>query len=119
MRLFVATLPNKMDIYRAIRPVLFLFEAEHAHRVALAGLDFAYRLGLRRNLEEKPTVVMGLRFPNPVGLAAGFDKNARHIESLGSLGFGFVEVGTITCLPERSTSGGFRSQNTCRIYYAY
>lgn len=87
---------EKMDIYRIIRPVLFLFEPELSHRVALAGLDFSYHLGFRRVLEEKPTLVMGLRFPNPVGLAAGFDKNGSYIKPLSSLGFGFIEVGTIT-----------------------
>jgi dihydroorotate dehydrogenase len=85
-----------MDIYRNIRPVLFRLEPELAHRAALTSLDIAYRLGFRRVLEEKPTIVMGLRFPNPVGLAAGFDKNGGYIEPLSGLGFGFIEVGTIT-----------------------
>jgi dihydroorotate dehydrogenase len=91
---------EKMDIYRNVRPLLFLFEPELAHRAALAALDITHRLGFKRVLDEKPTVVMGLRFSNPIGLAAGFDKNGRHIESLSSLGFGFIEVGTITPQPQ-------------------
>jgi dihydroorotate dehydrogenase len=85
---------------RNVRPVLFLLEPELAHRAALTGLDIDYRLGFRRVLEEKPTVVMDLRFSNPVGFAAGFDKNGRYIEPLTSLGFGFIEVGTVTPQPQ-------------------
>jgi len=70
----------------------------------LAALERAYRLGLTRlvsaNLPDDPVEVMGLRFRNPVGLAAGLDKNAAHIDALGSLGFGFVEVGTVTPKPQ-------------------
>lgn len=91
---------GKMDLYHNVRPILFRFEPELAHRAALTGLEITYRLGFQRVLEEKPTVVMGLRFSNPVGLAAGFDKNGKHIDSLSSLGFGFIEVGTITPRPQ-------------------
>jgi len=64
------------------------------------GLEVTHRLGMRRVLEQNKTTVMGLQFHNPVGLAAGFDKNGRHIDALMSLGFGFIEIGTITPRPQ-------------------
>ena len=90
-----------MDFYQHIRPVLFRLDPEIAHRAALFGLEITRHLGVRPGLVEKPTSVMGLRFPNPVGLAAGFDKNGRYIEALSQLGFGFIEIGTVTPLPQR------------------
>lgn len=89
-----------MNLYQFVRPILFLLEPELAHRAALIGLELMHRFGIRRVLEGQSTTVMGLRFPNPVGLAAGFDKNARHIDSLIGLGFGFIEIGTITPRPQ-------------------
>lgn len=90
-----------MNLYQLVRPILFLLEPELAHWLALSALDLTHRIGIQHVTEGKSTTVMGLRFPNPVGLAAGFDKNARHINSLISLGFGFIEVGTITPKPQK------------------
>lgn len=87
-------------MYSLARSLLFRLDAETAHGVALRGLDAAGRLGLAKRLGgervEDPVELMGLRFPNRVGLAAGLDKNADHLDALGALGFGFVEVGTVT-----------------------
>jgi len=91
-------------MYSLARSLLFRLDAETAHGVALRGLDVAGRLGLAGRLGgervEDPVEVMGLRFPNRVGLAAGLDKNADHLDALGALGFGFVEVGTVTPKPQ-------------------
>lgn len=87
-------------MYGFLRSLLFRLPPERAHDLALNSLDMAYRLGALRLLagqpEPCPVRVMGLDFPNPVGLAAGLDKNADHLDALGGLGFGFVEVGTVT-----------------------
>ncbi|AOY88001.1 dihydroorotate dehydrogenase (quinone) [Marinobacter salinus] len=87
-------------MYGVIRNLLFRLPPERAHNIALNGLDIANRLGLLGTLAPKidalPVNVMGLDFPNPVGLAAGLDKNADHLDALGTLGFGFIEVGTVT-----------------------
>ena len=91
-------------MYGLTRPLLFAFDAERAHGLGLASLEAAYRCGLSPLLATPPrplpTKAMGLTFPNPVGLAAGLDKNGAHIDALLSLGFGFVEVGTVTPLPQ-------------------
>ncbi|MGB1837931.1 dihydroorotate dehydrogenase (quinone), partial [Marinobacter adhaerens] len=91
-------------MYRVIRNLLFRLPAEQAHNVALNGLDLAHRLGVLSAFSPKidllPVNVMGLDFPNPVGLAAGLDKNADHLDALGALGFGFIEVGTVTPLAQ-------------------
>jgi dihydroorotate dehydrogenase len=91
-------------MYTLIRPLLFRLDAERTHHLTLNGLDAAYRLGLTRLLgkvpECRPRQVMGLTFPNPVGLAAGLDKNGAYIDALASLGFGFIEVGTVTPRPQ-------------------
>ena len=87
-------------MYGVIRNLLFRLPPEQAHNIALGGLDAVNRLGLLRAFSPKidslPVNVMGLEFPNPVGLAAGLDKNADHLDALGTLGFGFIEVGTVT-----------------------
>jgi dihydroorotate dehydrogenase len=87
-------------LYDIARPFVFRLDPEAAHDLAFANLERARRLGLTRLLRphvaDDPVTVMGLRFPNPVGLAAGLDKNAQHIDALGDLGFGFIEVGTVT-----------------------
>lgn len=83
-------------MYSLIRSLLFQLEAERSHHIGLLGLSIRHRLGIRQKLPSKPKQVMGLNFANPIGLAAGLDKNASHIDALGSLGFGFVEVGTVT-----------------------
>ncbi|WP_333681341.1 quinone-dependent dihydroorotate dehydrogenase [Dyella sp.] len=91
-------------MYRWLRPLLFQLDAETAHGLTLYGLDVAWRSELMRFVAtppaELPVEVFGIRFPNPVGLAAGLDKNADHLDALGALGFGFVEVGTVTPRPQ-------------------
>ncbi|PCM46172.1 quinone-dependent dihydroorotate dehydrogenase [Marinobacter sp. ANT_B65] len=91
-------------MYCVLRNLLFRLSPEHAHSVALNGLDIAHRLGVlgafAPKTESLPVKVMGLEFPNPVGLAAGLDKNADHVDALGALGFGFIEVGTVTPLAQ-------------------
>lgn len=90
--------------YSLIRPALFALEAETAHHVTLASLSTLQRLKLlpvRSPAHERcAREVMGLTFPNPVGLAAGLDKNGDHIDALGALGFGFIEIGTVTPRPQ-------------------
>ncbi|HVL75606.1 MAG TPA: quinone-dependent dihydroorotate dehydrogenase [Noviherbaspirillum sp.] len=86
-------------LYALARPLLFSLDPETAHHVALPALVRAEALGLTRLLDRVPTderEVMGLRFPNPVGLAAGLDKDGACIDGLAALGFGFIEVGTVT-----------------------
>jgi dihydroorotate dehydrogenase len=88
-----------MHVYPLLRPLLFLLPTEHAHAFALGALRRAHSLGLVRARPADPSAavtVMGLRFANRIGLAAGFDKNGRCVDALGALGFGFVEVGTVT-----------------------
>ncbi|MGM0637028.1 MAG: quinone-dependent dihydroorotate dehydrogenase, partial [Pseudomonadota bacterium] len=91
-------------MYSLVRSILFRLDAETAHGAVLKGLDLAGYLGLVARLGggrvEDPVTVMGLSFPNRVGLAAGLDKNADHLDALGALGFGFVEVGTVTPKPQ-------------------
>ena len=82
------------------RPFLFAFDAERAHGLGLASMEAAYRSGLNPLLASAPkplpTKAFGLTFQNPVGLAAGLDKNGAHIDALMALGFGFIEIGTTT-----------------------
>jgi dihydroorotate dehydrogenase len=91
-------------MYGLARPFLFGLDAERAHGLGLASLEAAYRTGLNPLLSRKPaplkTRAFGIEFPNPVGLAAGLDKNGAHIDALLALGFGFVEVGTTTPRPQ-------------------
>lgn len=96
-------------MYQIIKPLLFQFDPENIHHFVTGGLRVANRIwGVRtlvRNsfqLEDAALEreVMGLKFKNPVGLAAGFDKNAEFIEDLADFGFGFIEVGTVTPLPQ-------------------
>lgn len=91
-------------MYSYLRPLLFALDAETAHRFTLYGLDVAHRSNFlhlaAKPPADCPTTVFGIRFPNPVGLAAGLDKNADHLDALGALGFGFVEVGTTTPRPQ-------------------
>ncbi|HQE40154.1 MAG TPA: dihydroorotate dehydrogenase (quinone), partial [Zoogloea sp.] len=84
-------------LYQIARPVLFSLDPETAHETALAGLHMAGRLlPAARPLPAKPIEVMGLQFPNRIGLAAGLDKNGEAIDGLARMGFGFIEIGTIT-----------------------
>lgn len=96
-------------MYRLIRPILFAFDAELIHRLALSMLALILRIGLIRALTRRYFRVhspileqkfWGIDFENPVGLAAGFDKNARYFNALGTLGFGFIEIGTVTAQPQ-------------------
>src|SRR5690606_20041999 len=92
-------------MYGLARPFLFGLDAERAHGVGLRALETAYRSGLSPLLGKPPapfpTRCFGLTFPNPVGLAAGLDKNGAHIDALLALGFGFVEIGTVTPEPQQ------------------
>ncbi len=91
-------------LYTLARPLLFALDPERAHRLALGLADVARALRLLGVLAPRvpraPVRAMGLEFPNPVGLAAGLDKNAEHIDALAALGFGFIEVGTVTPRPQ-------------------
>lgn len=89
-------------MYNLLRPLLFLLDPETAHTLTLDTLSLLKRAGLLpdRTIDCTPVRVMGLDFPNPVGLAAGLDKNGACISALASLGFGFIEVGTITPRPQ-------------------
>jgi dihydroorotate dehydrogenase len=91
-------------MYGLARPFLFGMDAERAHALTLDALEVAYRSGLNplvaRRPAPLPTKAFGLTFANPVGLAAGLDKNGAHIDALLSLGFGFIEIGTVTPKPQ-------------------
>ncbi|KFN45356.1 quinone-dependent dihydroorotate dehydrogenase [Arenimonas metalli] len=91
-------------MYALARPFLFHLDAEKAHGLGLRALEAAYRTGLNPLLASRPkplvTKAFGLSFPNPVGCAAGLDKNGEHVDALLALGFGFVEVGTTTPRPQ-------------------
>lgn len=93
-----------MNLYPLLRPLLFSLDPETAHEVTLKLLNAVYMSGLAKTLypviEHKPLTVMGLTFKNPVGLAAGLDKNGDYIDALAALGFGFVEIGTVTPRPQ-------------------
>ena len=91
-------------MYGLARPLLFCLDAERAHDLGLQAIELAWRGGLNPLLATRPAPLpvdaFGLRFENPVGLAAGLDKNGAHIDALAALGFGFIEVGTTTPRPQ-------------------
>ncbi len=90
-------------MFGLLRKALFQTPPETAHELALESLKLGYAFGMTRlavRHEQLPVRVMGLDFPNPVGLAAGMDKNGDYIDALGDLGFGFIEVGTVTPRPQ-------------------
>jgi dihydroorotate dehydrogenase len=91
-------------LYPLLRPLLFGLEPEQAHQWALGMLDAAHRARLTSLVAPKPgpapIETMGLAFHNAVGLAAGLDKNGEHVDALAALGFGFIEVGTVTPRPQ-------------------
>ena len=91
-------------MYSLAKHLLFQLDAEKAHGIALKSIEAAYRTGLNPLVAAKPPVLrtkaFGVTFSNPVGLAAGLDKNGEYIDALMSLGFGFVEIGTTTPRPQ-------------------
>jgi len=91
-------------MYSLLRNILFRLDPEFSHELSLDMIGAAERLHLLRPFvdvpRDNPVTVMGLKFPNPVGLAAGLDKNGDYFNGLGQLGFGFVEIGTITPQPQ-------------------
>ncbi len=92
-----------MNPYELLRPLLFKLEPERAHRWTLNTLNALEKMGLLAMInppQEQPIELMGLRFPNRVGLAAGMDRHAECFNALGHLGFGFIEVGTLTQQPQ-------------------
>jgi dihydroorotate dehydrogenase len=89
--------------YEMARKVLFSVDPETAHELSMESLRLGHRLGATRILcraHNQPVTCMGLEFPNPVGVAPGLDKNGDYFEALGGLGFGFVEIGTVTPRPQ-------------------
>jgi len=95
--------PQSM-LYPLLRPLLFALDPETAHDTVFASLDAAAACGVAKlvapRVRSSPVEVMGLTFPNRVGLAAGLDKNAAHIDGLATMGFGFIECGTVTPRPQ-------------------
>jgi dihydroorotate dehydrogenase len=91
-------------MYGLLRQLMFMLPPETSHGVGLRGIDILQRAGLSSlfscTVPADPVTLMGVTFPNPVGLAAGLDKNAEHIDGLAALGFGFIEVGTVTPRPQ-------------------
>ena len=91
-------------LYPLIRKFFFALDPELAHGLGMSGIGFLNRAGiaclLAKPVAADPVELMGLVFPNPVGLAAGLDKNGEHIDALASLGFGFIEIGTVTPRPQ-------------------
>jgi dihydroorotate dehydrogenase len=91
-------------VYGLAKPFLFALDAETAHGLGLKAIELAYRTGFNPLLSDKPKPLrreaFGLEFENPVGLAAGLDKNGAYVDALASLGFGFIEVGTTTPRPQ-------------------
>ena len=94
---------------RIIRPILFLFDPEWVHYFSFAAIGFLHRIPFMGLLikalysSKKPSLkreVFGIQFPNPVGLAAGFDKDAKRFKELSNFGFGFIEIGTVTPKPQ-------------------
>ncbi len=97
-----------MNLYTVIRPLIFRLPPETAHTITLRVLLAAQHCGFLRLIckqpEPDPVTLMGLRFPNRVGLAAGLDKNGDCIDALAQLGFGFIEIGTVTLRPQPGNS---------------
>ena len=92
-----------MSFYHLIRKGLFQLDPEKAHGLTLHALQLAYQSKLLRlwpKAISNPRAVMGLRFPNPIGLSAGFDRNGDYIDALSLLGFGFIEIGTVVPKPQ-------------------
>jgi len=93
-----------MNIYSLAKPLIFQFDAERAHDFTLKSLKYAEKSGLLKLYPKAPACqprqVMGITFPSPIGLAAGLDKNGAVIDGMAALGFGFIEIGTVTPRPQ-------------------
>ena len=97
-------------MYKVLRSVLFLFDPEWVHYFSMNCLKVFCSIGFLRKLlasifslptnENLKSEILNLKFKNPIGLGAGFDKNAKYLRELETLGFGFVEIGTVTPLPQ-------------------
>lgn len=91
-------------LYNIARRVLFSMNPEMAHAVTMSNLDWIVHLGFHKLIthmpDDDPVTVMGVRFPNTIGLAAGMDKDGERVSAFGGLGFGHVEIGTITPLAQ-------------------
>ena len=91
-------------LYQLLRAILFQLDAETSHHLGMNGIKWAHKLKLLSLVyppqQGKPLEVMGLTFPNRVGMAAGLDKNGDYLSALSALGFGFVEIGTVTPRPQ-------------------
>jgi dihydroorotate dehydrogenase len=85
-------------LYSLLRPLLFKLDPEAAHCITFSAIEKAKKFGLLNSdpIVCPPRKIMGLDFPNPIGLAAGLDKNGEHLDALAALGFGFIEIGTVT-----------------------
>ncbi|MBC7489327.1 MAG: quinone-dependent dihydroorotate dehydrogenase [Glaciimonas sp.] len=95
-------MPSKL-LYNFARSALFLLDPEAVHNLTMAALRHAQAIGLTALLPKPtpdPRIVMGITFPNPVGLAAGLDKDGSNIDGLAALGFGSIEIGTVTPQPQ-------------------
>ncbi len=95
-------------MYKLVRNILFLFDAEQVHYFSMNFLKFVCKISFIKKIiikkytsPDSPVNVFGLQFKNPVGLAAGFDKNGKYLSELEALGFGFIEIGTVTPLPQK------------------
>jgi dihydroorotate dehydrogenase len=93
-----------MDSYPLVRSLLFRLDPERAHDLTFSTLDQLEHWGVLKHLIKQPAAnpreLCGITFPNPIGLAAGLDKDGKHIDALATLGFGFLEIGTVTPLPQ-------------------
>jgi dihydroorotate dehydrogenase len=97
----------KTASYGFFKNILFRFDPETAHQLSLQALQAMHYSGLSRLLPvplKKPVTVMGIAFPNPIGLAAGMDKSGDYLEGLSALGFGFIEIGTVTPTPQNGNT---------------
>ncbi|MBS1783749.1 MAG: quinone-dependent dihydroorotate dehydrogenase [Bacteroidetes bacterium] len=96
-------------MYSLLRKLLFTIQPERVHHLIMYKLNILYKIGFTRSILKKlfsvtdstlEKEVFGIKFPNPVGLAAGFDKDAKYTDALACLGFGFLEIGTVTPRPQ-------------------
>ena len=92
----------KTMLYNLFRPLLFNLDPETTHQISLSAIKYAHQLKVLQDqsIHCKNQKIMGLDFPNPVGLAAGLDKNGEYIKALTTFGFGFIEIGTVTPRPQ-------------------